>query len=250
PAPSLNPNVSPAADRVVIGLLDTAVQNQVTAFEDFVQPEVSLFDGYQPPADQITHGTAMAETILDGVARALQDYGDAGAKVAVSILPIDIYGGSDSTSTFDLARGLYEALNRHANIINLSLSGDGDSPLLKSLIQDATSHGVLLFAAAGNVPVTSPTYPAADPGVIAVTAGDARGVIASYANRGPFVDAMAPGINVVHYRDSAWLGTGTSFSTSWVSGWAAGFMANAGHSSSSTQAETLKRWAVPSSARP
>ena len=245
PAPSLNPNVSPAADRVVIGLLDTAVQNQVTAFKDFVQPEVSLFDGYQPPADQITHGTAMAETILDGVARALQDYGDAGAKVAVSILPIDIYGGSDSTSTFDLARGLYEALNRHANIVNLSLSGDGDSPLLKSLIQDATSHGVLLFAAAGNVPVTSPTYPAADPGVIAVTAGDARGDIASYANRGPFVDAMAPGINVVHYRDSAWLGTGTSFSTSWVSGWAAGFMATAGHSASSTRAETLQRWRMP-----
>ena len=250
PTPSLAPNVSPSADRVVIGLVDTAVQTQVAAFKDFVQPEMSLFDGYQPPADQITHGTAMAETILDGVARALQEQGDASAKVAVSILPIDIYGGNDSTSTFDLARGLYEALNQHANIINLSLSGNGDSPLLKNLIQDATSHGVLLFAAAGNVPVTSPTYPAADPGVIAVTAGDARGDIASYANRGPFVDAMAPGVNVVHYQDAAWLGTGTSFSTSWVSGWAAGFMANTSHSSSSTQAETLKRWGVPSGARP
>src|SRR5207244_5994926 len=171
--------------------------------------------------------TGQAETVPAGVRPAPQEQGTASAKVSVSIVPIDIYGGNESTSTFYLGRGLYEALNRHANIANLSLSGDGDSPLLKSLIQDATSHGVLLFAAAGNVPVTSPTYPAADPGVIAVTAGDARGDIASYANRGPFVDAMAPGINVVHYRDSAWLGTGTSFSTSWVSGWAAGFMANA-----------------------
>lgn len=249
PTLSLTPNVSPSADRVVIGLIDTAVQAQGAVFKDFVQPEVSLFDDYQPPADRITHGTAMAETILDGVARALQERGDASAKVAVSIVPIDIYGGNDSTSTFDLARGLYEALNRHANIINLSLSGEKDSPLLSTLVRDATSHGVLLFAAAGNVPVTSPTYPAADPGVIAVTAGDARGDIAPYANRGSFVDAMAPGINVVHYQDSSWLGTGTSFSTSWVSGWAAGFMASTAHSSS-TQAETLKRWGVPSSARP
>ena len=250
PSLSLTPNVSPSADRVVIGLIDTAVQAQGTAFKDFVQPEVSLFDDYQPPADRITHGTAMAETILDGVARALQEQGNASAKVSVSIVPIDIYGGNESTSTFDLARGLYEALNRHANIINLSLSGDRDSPLLKSLIQDATSHGVLLFAAAGNVPVTNPTYPAADPGVIAVTAGDSRGDIAPYANRGSFVDAMAPGMNVVHYQDSSWLGTGTSFSTSWVTGWAAGFMASAGHSSSGTQVETLKRWGLPSNSRP
>ena len=239
------PDVSPSADRVVVALIDTAVQPQGTLVKDFLQPGISLFGDYQPPADRMTHGTAMAETLLDGVGRALQERGEAGAKVPVSILPIDIYGGDESTTTFDLARGLYEALNRHANIVNLSLAGDHDSPLVTDLIREAAARGVLFFAAAGNLPVTSPTYPAADPGVIAVTAGDARGDIASYANRGSFVDAMAPGINVVHFDQNAWLGTGTSFSTSWVSGWAAGFMATAGHSASSTQAETLQRWRVP-----
>jgi len=250
PGLALTPNVSPATDRVVVGLIDTAVQSEGTVFKNFLQPSVSLYDDYQPPADRITHGSAMAETIVDGVARALEERGDGSGKVALSILPIDVYGAHESTTTFDVARGLYEALDRHANVINLSLAGDNESPLVKSLIVDATSHGVLCFAAAGNTPVTTPTYPAADPGVIAVTAGDARGDIAPYANRGSFVDAVAPGVNVVHYRDEAWLGSGTSFATTWVSGWAAGIMASAGQSSAATRSQTMARWGLASKSSP
>ena len=102
------PDVSPSADRVVVALIDTAVQPQGTLVKDFLQPGISLFGDYQPPADRMTHGTAMAETLLDGVGRALQERGDAGAKVPVSILPIDIYGGDESTTTFDLARAMYD----------------------------------------------------------------------------------------------------------------------------------------------
>jgi hypothetical protein len=239
---SLTPDISPSTGKVVVGLLDSAVQGQATAFKDFLQPAISLEGDYQPPGDRITHGTAMAETILDGVAGILREQGDGTGKVPLSILPIDIYGGDETTTAFDVARGLAAALERHANVINLSLAGDNDSPLLRSLIQSAANHGVLVFAAAGNTPVVTPTYPAADPGAIAVTAGDVSGQIAPYANRGPFVDAVAPGTNVVQYADRAWLGTGTSFSTAWVAGWAAGFMASSGRSSSATETETLRRW--------
>jgi len=44
-----------------------------------------------------------------------------------------------------------------------------------------------------NEPVTTPTYPAAYPGVVAVTATDSTGQIASYANRGSFVDLAISG---------------------------------------------------------
>ena len=243
PAFPLPPNISPSADGVVVGLIDTAVQAQGSVFKDFLQAGISVAGDYQPPADPITHGTAMAETILDGVARALAEGGDPRGQAGISILPIDVYGGNETTNTFDLARGLHEALGHHANVINLSLAGDNESPLVQSLIEEAERRGVLFFAAAGNAPVSTPTYPAADPGVIAVTAGDGHGNVAPYANRGSFVDAMAPGVNVVHYQDAAWLGTGTSFATSWVSGWAAGYMSAVGNSSSATQSATLKRWA-------
>ena len=245
PPLSLSPDISPSADKIVVGLVDSVVQAQ-PVLKDFLQPGIALEGEYRPPADQITHGTAMAETILDGVAGALREQGDGSGKVPLTIVPIDIYGGDETTTGFDVARGLAAALDRHANVINLSLGGETDSPLLRNLIQTAADHGVLVFAAAGNTPVVTPTYPAADPGAIAVTAGDGRGNIASYANRGPFIDAVAPGTNVVQFADRAWLGTGTSFSTGWVSGWAAGFMAGSGRSSSATETQTLQRWGVGS----
>jgi hypothetical protein len=81
--------------------------------------------------------------------------------------------------------------------------------------------------------------------VIAVTAADASGNVAPWADRGPFVDAIAPGVNVVRLAESAWLGTGTSFSTTWVTGWAAGWMATAGSERGATRQQTLLRWGMP-----
>lgn len=241
---ALAPDMSPSADKVVVGLVDTAIQSD-PLFKSFLQPTVSVLGDWQPPADQITHGTAMAETILDGIARALQERGDGSGTVPVSILPVDVYGSAETTTTFDVARGMYEAMIRHANVINLSLGGDQPSPLLQQLVAMATDRGVLVFAAAGNTPGTAPMYPAAYPPVIAVTAEDAQGNVAPWANQGSFVDALAPGMNVVHYADSAWLGTGTSFSTSWVSGWAAGAMTGSRQSAATIRDRTLMRWSMP-----
>ena len=137
------------------------------------------------------------------------------------------------------------ALDNHANVVNLSLGGETDSPFLRSLIEEASARGVLFFAAAGNTPVTTPLYPAADPGVVSVTAGDVEGGFAPYANRGAWVDVMAPGMNVVSYLDRSWYGAGTSFATSWVSGWAAGYMANSGRAATPVMQQTLERWAIP-----
>ena len=243
--PALAPDVSPSSDKVVVGLIDTAVQRDGTFLGDFLQPSIAVLGDHPPPADEITHGTAMAETILDGVARALDDVGGS-RQVPIAILPVDVYGGAETTNTFDVGRGIAEALDRHVNILNLSLGGDNDSPLLHDLIAIATAHGVIVFAAAGNTPGTAPNYPAADPGVIAVTAADAHGNIAPWADSGSFVDAIGPGVNIVQFMDRSWLGSGTSFSTTWVSGWAAGFMASSRQSDAATRVRTLMRWGLGS----
>src|SRR5262249_27399641 len=96
-----------------------------------------------------------------------------------------------------------------------------------------------------NQPVATKMFPGADPGVISVTASDASGALAPYANTGNWVDAMAPGQNVLNYGGQTWYGTGTSFSTSWVSGWTAGYLASPGSSRANATRETLDRWARP-----
>ena len=75
---------------------------------------------------------------------------------------------------------------------------------------DLGERGVLFLAAAGNEPTTAPNYPAAYPEVLAVTAGGRNGQLASYANRGDFVDVAAPGSSIIHFDGKAYLVSGTS----------------------------------------
>jgi len=186
----------------------------------------------------------MAETILYGLSRAP----DAGAGTPVRILPVDVYGGGESTTTFDIANGIVAAVRQGASVVNLSLGGTGDSPLIHGLIRSARDQGVLFVAAAGNEPVATPTFPAAYPEVIAVTAMGAGGEVASYANRGEFVDVAAPGTSLVFYDGRPYMVTGTSPATARVSALAATLMAGTGKDAAAVEAMIRRNLAVGVSA--
>jgi len=221
--PTLTLRPAQTGNQVVVALLDTAVQPDGTALGNFLLPQVSVSGPSQPPSDMPSHGSSMAETILYSLARVSTET----AETPVRILPVDIYGPNESTTTFDIANGIITAVNKGASIINLSLGGTGDSPLIHSLIRSARDQGVLFVAAAGNEPTLAPTYPAAYPEVIAVTALSTTGEIAPYANRGDFVDVAAPGVSLVPYAGQLYMVTGTSTATAHVSALAAALMSNA-----------------------
>lgn len=219
---SLKPKVSTDASKVIVGLIDMPVQPLAPGMNEFLLPSIAVA-GESPKTDsQLSHGTSMAETILQGLSLATQENGGS----TVRILPVDVYGNSPETTTFDVAKGIYTAINAGATIINLSMGGAGDSKLLSNLIQESYKSGVLFFGAAGNEPSTAPTYPAAYSEVVAVTAGDKKGNLAPYANRGSFVDVIAPGLSVVQYNGQSYLISGTSASTAYVSGTAAAYRAS------------------------
>jgi thermitase len=176
-------------------------------------------NGGPPAGSGPTHGLSMAATIVQGLA-SVKSNGKVG--LAVRIQLVDVYGTNATTTTFDVANGIARAVNAGANPINLSLGTTGDSAFLHRVIENASSQGVIFFGAAGNEPVATPTFPAAYPEVVAVTAGDRQGHIASYANRGNFVKAMAPGASVVCYNGQSWLVQGTSTATAFARGVAAG----------------------------
>ena len=170
----------------------------------------------------------MAETVL----RSLQAMTK--GITSVQILPVDVYGPNPATSTFDVASGIVQAVNGGAKVINLSLGSAGDSSFLHSVVQDATKDNIVLFAAAGNQPVTTPFYPAAYSEVHAVTAID-QGQLAPYANRGSFVSLGTSGTSVVYYNGQAYYVAGTSASSAYISGAAAGYMDAKGGTTSQAQ---------------
>jgi hypothetical protein len=176
------------------------------------------------PSDP-THATSMAETILNSMVFTKGASQDPGSLGNVRVLPIDIYGSSPSTTTFEVAQGLYQAIQSNAQVVNLSLGGTGESPMVDYLLEMAKRKQILVFASAGNTPTTDPTWPAANPNAIAVTAADPDGEIASYANRGSFVDVKAPGSSRFYYNGQTYISSGTSTATAFVSGQAAGLSA-------------------------
>jgi subtilisin family serine protease len=231
----LKPKAGGDGSQVVVAVIDTGIQREGSGIEDFLLSPLSVCGDVQAPDGQPTHGTSMSETVLRGLSLTL------GANESrARILPVNVYCNRPTTSTFDVAMGIYQAVNSGARIINLSLGSDGDTGFLHRVIQSSYNQGILFFAAAGNQPVATPTYPAAYPEVIAVTAGTSKGNIASYANFGPFVDVVAPGSSIVNFRGQSWLVMGTSAATAYASGAAAALLDKRG-SATSAQVEAQIR---------
>jgi len=239
PMPPVKLSLNPPAndDRIVVGLVDTGVQTLGGDLDQFLLPSKSIAGEAALPTDQMTHGTSMAETILRSIEQA------SGGGTSVQILPIDIYGANPSSSSFDVAMGIAAAVNGGADILNLSLGSYSGASYLEQVIQDASKAGVVIFAAAGNDPVTNPVYPAAYSEVIAVTAvqGDQ---LAPYANRGDFVDMAAPGASIVYFNGQPYVINGTSPAAAYASG-LAGAMAESQNISPAQAARTIsQRYAV------
>lgn len=222
PQLDLKPKANDGNCQLVVGLIDTPLQPLSSNLSAFMQPAIHVAGDVQLDPNQLTHGTAMAETILD----ALNAKTSGGT--SVKILPVDVYGNNEMTSTFDVANGIVQAVNNGANILNLSLGSTGDSTFLHNTIKQVAKQGIPMYAAAGNEPVTTPTYPAAYPEVVSVTASDNTGKIAPYANRGSFIDMMVNGDNMVGFNGQSYLVEGTSTSTAFASGMAAG-LADSAH---------------------
>ena len=212
-SPNLTLQPVKEGEGLIIGLIDTAVQRPGGTYDGFLLPSISVAGEATISPDRPTHGTSMFETLLRGIS-----VFDEGGASRVRVLPVDVYGSNPTTTTYEVAEGIFRAMQQGAQIINLSLGSEGDTPYLYQVIRSGSESGRIFIGSAGNIPVTTPTFPAAYPEVIAVTAGDAPGRLAPYANRGNFVDVMAPGSSVISYNGQAWRVNGTSPAAAYVAG--------------------------------
>ncbi|HVU09548.1 MAG TPA: S8 family serine peptidase [Verrucomicrobiae bacterium] len=235
---SLQLNPPQNSGKVIVGLVDTSVQSLGDQLNQFLLKQISIADGASDSGD-ITHGTAMAYTLLEAIAQASD------GKSSVQILPADVYGGNAATTSWDVALGIQAVVNGGANVVNLSLGSANDSSILDSVIQQGIAAGITFFASAGNTPVNTPTFPAAIPGVNDVTALSHPGQIASYANFWAGVDMALPGTSIVYFGSQAYVVQGTSPATAYATGVFAGTMNSAGSSASQIISAMQQKFPVP-----
>ncbi len=137
------------------------------------------------------HGTAVA-SLLVGSASDFR-----GAAPGAQLYSADVYCGLGTGGAVDAVVNAFGWLVRErVPVINVSLVGPANR-MLEQVVRLVIARGHLIVAAVGNDGPASPAlYPAAYPGVVAVTGVDARNRVLLEACRGSHVRFAAPGADL------------------------------------------------------
>lgn len=208
------PDANRRGNGVLVAVLDTGVEAH-SAFANGFLDRIRLVNEEDPNAGEYRgHATAVA-AIISGDIPEIR-----GVAPDVDILSIQVLDGNGVGDAFTLAKGIIEAVDRGALIINVSLGTDGDSWVVRNAVEYSAANNVVIVAAVGNDGRSNILYPARYSSVVAVTSVDALGQHLPFANEGPEVDVAAPGYDVL----TAWPGeqlavlSGTSLAVPFVVG--------------------------------
>ncbi|MFI8103067.1 type VII secretion-associated serine protease mycosin [Streptomyces sp. NPDC086023] len=221
---------------VTVAVLDTGVDGSHPDLRGAVVPGTDLigFGAQRGQRSWARHGTAMAGIIAGRGHGTGRRQGVLGIAPEADILPVRVIleegdPGREKARADKggaLAQGIRWAADHGADVINLSLGDDSESAHHEAAedeaVQYALAKGVVVVASAGNGGEQGDraSYPAAYPGVIAVTAVDRDGTRAPFSTRRWYATVSAPGVDIVIADPdrSYYEGWGTSAAAAWVSG--------------------------------
>jgi subtilisin family serine protease len=176
---------------------------------DFVDGDSDPRPDLNDPARQNTavhHGTLVA-----GIIGAIGDnaLGISGLNWRVKIMPLRVLDSTGQGNTDNVEEAIRYAIEKKADIINLSFIGSGFDKKLFLALRDAYRAGILVVAAVGNQTYegldldNSPLYPVCYSGnegedvVLGVAAVDRNDFKAEFSNYGKnCVDLVAPGVDI------------------------------------------------------
>lgn len=175
--------------QTLVAVIDTGISDVTNddVFKDRIIEGTSVIsDSY---VDDNGHGTAMAKIIAE----------DTAEKTDVMILPIKALDENGKGTVLSIALAIKYAKEHGADVINLSLSGVGQSNVLTNAINDCYNNNITIVTAAGNDNADAKDYiPGNVDTAINVAAvdkdTDGKIVSATYTNHGDNVDFAALGI--------------------------------------------------------
>ncbi|MRN57335.1 S8 family peptidase [Paenibacillus monticola] len=204
---------------VKIGVIDTGADYRHPDLRHSLASGVNLLHRGMLPLDDNGHGTHIAGTL----AAAGGTRGMMGVAPRALLYPVKAFDHSGSAYVSDIVLGIDWCVQNRIDIINMSFGMKTRSKALHDVVIKAYRAGIAIVASSGNDGKRGGDYPARYPETIAVGAVDKRHRVASFSNRGPYIDVYGPGESI----PSCWLRegykemSGTSMATSHVTGAAA-----------------------------
>ncbi len=180
-------------DDVTIAILDTGVDPNHQDLGEKLLTGFNAFDDSSDHSDAHGHGTHVA-----GVAAALTNNvtGIAGVSWNSKILPVKVLNDNGEGSSYEVAKGIYWAVDNGADVINMSLGDYYHADVLQEAIRYAYDNDVVLIAASGNDNVEDPMYPAQYEEVLTVASVDETRNRSFFSNYGQHIDVAAPGSHI------------------------------------------------------
>lgn len=209
---------APVAIRV--GLVDGGVDVSHPVFRHR-PPQVSGCAGRPVPG---AHGTAVASLFVGWS----EDF--SGAAPGAELLAVDVYCGGDAPGgrMRDIVAAMTGLAAAKVRVINISIVGP-DNAVLGAVVRALVAQSIAIVAASGNDgPNAAPLFPAAYPGVIAVSAVDAKLRVLAEACGGGHVSFAAPGADMLAATPAGGFASvrGTSYAAPLVAGLIARAMAD------------------------
>jgi subtilisin family serine protease len=212
-----HPQAAACAKDVHIGIVDTGFDKGHPAFANtrYVDKTFAPPGSAEAPKD---HGTGIFALLAGGPTTSTPGLIPNARYFFANAFYAESRGGQPISDTTEMMAALNWLIERQVTVVNLSFAGPKD-PLVHFAIQEMARAGIVVVAAAGNEgPSAPPSYPAAYPEVIAVTAVDRNLAPYRYANRGAHIDVAAPGVGIWTALPGRKVGqqTGTSFAVPYV----------------------------------
>jgi subtilisin family serine protease len=206
---------------VKVAVIDTGIDASHPDLSGSVDGGYSAITKTENPADYQDdngHGSHVAGTI----AAHRDGKGVVGVAPKARLYAVKVLDADGSGNLSDVIDGIVWAAKNKMDVANMSLGAPVDSEAMKRAVRFARGSGVVIVAAAGNSG-GSVGFPGAYEDTIAVAASDANDKLASFSSRGPEVDFIAPGVDVLSVKMGGGFASysGTSMASPHVAGLAA-----------------------------
>ena len=213
---TLNPSSSANSCDPIIGLIDTGFPSLGSGLDQYIMPgtnvtgDATVFSPNTP-----THGYAMAQTILQGFSK---QQGSSNPK----ILPINVYGNSETATTWNVALGVQAAVDGGAKVLIMSWQAPPTMPFWTIFFNKRSPRASWFLPLQVTSQLVRRTILRQFRESMLSPRSVRQGSSRRYANYGSFVQMALPGSSVIFMGNQAYVVQGTSSATAYASGIAAG----------------------------